>query len=137
MNRIVSAQINSKLHPPSLNKVKKEDVGEKEYLILLKHFLWSWFRKCNSFDQIHPAFPGEFCYLNAYLYSAFSGVFFSSFFYHIHVVSALPNYCYSTPKKKKNYKNKRKEMGKLKNTKYEMLFLIFYSFIFGGLTFFH
>ena len=27
-------------------------------------------------------------------------------------------------------------MGKLKNTKYEMLFLIFYSFIFGGLTFF-
>ena len=40
-------------------------------------------------------------------------------------------------KKKKIYKNKRKEMGKLKNTKYEMLFLIFYSFIFGGLTFFH
>ena len=80
MNPTVSAQINSKVHPLSLNEAKKEDVGEKEYhIILLKHFLWSWFRKCNSFDQIHPVFSGEFCYLNAYLYSAFSGVFFSSF----------------------------------------------------------
>ena len=80
MNPSVSAQINSKVHPPSLNEAKKEDVGEKEYhLILLKHFLWSWFRKCNSFDQIHPVFSGEFCYLNSYLYSAFSGVFFPHF----------------------------------------------------------
>ena len=79
MHPSVSAQINSKVHPPSLDEAKK-DVGEKEHhLILLKHFLWSWFRKCNSFDQIHPLSSGEFCYLNAYLYSAFSGVFSSSF----------------------------------------------------------
>ena len=30
MNPSVSAQINSKVHPPSLNVAKKEDVGEKE-----------------------------------------------------------------------------------------------------------
>ena len=79
INPSVSAQISSKVHPPFHNEAKKEDVGEKEYLILLKHFLWSWFRKCNSFDQIYHVFSGEFCYLNADLYSAFSGVFFSSF----------------------------------------------------------
>ena len=79
MNPSVSAQINSKVHPPSLNEAKKEDVEEKEYhLILLKHFLLSWFRKRNSFDQIHPVFSGEFYYLNACLYSAFFGMLFSS-----------------------------------------------------------
>ena len=55
-------------------------MGEKQYhLILLKHFLWSWFPKYNSLDQIQPTFSGEFCYFNAYLYSALSGLFFSSF----------------------------------------------------------
>ena len=76
MNPSVSAQISSKLQPPSRNEANKDHVGEKEYhIILLKHFLWSWFRKCHSFDQIHPVCSGKFCYLNA----AFSGVFFSSF----------------------------------------------------------
>ena len=81
MNPSVSAQINTKVHPSSLNKSKrKKKMGEKQYhLILLKHFLWSWFPKYNSLDQIQPTFSGEFCYLNAYLYSALSGVFFSSF----------------------------------------------------------
>ena len=106
MNPRVSAQMNSKVHPPSLNEAKKEDMGEKEYLILLKHFLWSWFRKRNSFDQIHPVFSGEFCYLNAYLYLVFSGVFFFLIFNHIHV-SAFSNYCYSTLKKKRNARAKK------------------------------
>ena len=41
MNPSVSAQISSKkVHSPTLNEAEKEDVGEKEYnLILLKHFL--------------------------------------------------------------------------------------------------
>ena len=65
MNPSASAQISSKFHPPSLNEAKKEDVGEKEYHLIL----WSCFRKCNSFDQMHPVFSVEFCYLNAYLYS--------------------------------------------------------------------
>ena len=41
MNPSVSAQISSKkVHSLPLNEAEKEDVGEKEYnLILLKHFL--------------------------------------------------------------------------------------------------
>ena len=78
MNPSLSAQINSKVNPPSLNEAKK-DGEEEHHLILLKHFLETWFRTCNSFDQIHPVSSGEFCCLNAYLYSAFSGVFFYSF----------------------------------------------------------